>query len=688
MHNKRISSLPGADPAAELAHILANLQDTYYRTDAEGRLVRVSAAMKDMLGYEVDEVIGRNLAEFYVEPEGPARFLDALAAAGGSIKGYEIALRHKSGATVWVAVNASFLRDAQGNVAGVEGLVRDNSLARAAQARMRTLSSALEQTADMVMIADRGGVVEYVNQAFCDISGFSPDEVVGRLPNVMKSGKQSAEFYARLWTTILAGDVFHDVLINKRKDGTLYYEEKTITPLKDAQGRITHFIATGRDISERMQTQERLQYLAYHDVLTRLPNRALLMERLEHAATRGRRRKSRLALLFLDLDRFKVINDTLGHDFGDRLLQVLADRLRQCVREEDTVARLSGDEFAILLENVESMEAVAEVAGKVLGVFAQPFEVFDRELFVTTSIGVSVFPTDGDNGKTLLKHADTAMYRAKDKGRNTFQFYSAEMSAAALERLTLETNLRRALERNEFVLHYQPQFNLKTGRIVGVEALLRWAHPERGLLGAPSFISLLEETGLITPVGEWVVRTACRELSEVQAQCPQPLRLAINLSSRQFDSLDLIQQIGNATRDCRIPPEQLEFEITESLLMSHTASTLDTLSRLADFGYRFAIDDFGTGYSSLSYLKRFPINTLKVDRSFVRDMPGDKDDTAIVNTIVAMARSLDLEVTAEGVETEEQLAALRAFGCDNFQGFLFSHPLPLAELRAFLGAHG
>jgi EAL domain-containing protein (putative c-di-GMP-specific phosphodiesterase class I) len=336
---------------------------------------------------------------------------------------------------------------------------------------------------------------------------------------------------------------------------------------------------------------------------------------------------------------------------------------------------------------MDSVDDVTEVARKVLSVFAQPFEVFDRELFVTTSIGVSIFPVDGEDSKTLLKHADTAMYRAKDLGRNTFQFYSAEMSTAALERLTLETNLRRALERNEFVLHYQPQLNLKSGRVVGVEALLRWAHPERGLLGAPAFIPLLEETGLIVPVGEWVVKTACREIGDLQGSRSLPLRLAINLSPRQFDSVDIMGQISEATRDCRIRPAQVEFEITESLLMSRTTTTLDALSRLADLGYRFAIDDFGTGYSSLSYLKRFPINTLKIDRSFVRDMPGDRDDTAIVNTVVAMARSLDLEVTAEGVETEDQLASLRAFGCDNYQGFLLSHPLPLEELRSFLAAH-
>jgi diguanylate cyclase (GGDEF)-like protein/PAS domain S-box-containing protein len=674
----------GEDSAEELAHILENLQDTYYRTDAEGRVVRVSASVKDLLGYAPDEVLGMKLADLYVEPDGRTKFLAALQAAGGSVKGYEAPLRHKNGTAVWVATHSRLLRDAQGTVQGVEGVARDMTEQRRSQAKMITLAGAVEQTADMVMITDRGGVVEYVNQAFCDITGFAADEVIGKLPNIMKSGKQADAYYAELWRVILTGNVFNGVLINKRKDGSFYYEEKTITPFKDERGRITHFVATGRDITERMQTQERLQHLAYHDVLTKLPNRALLMERLDHATSQSRRHGGRLALLFLDLDRFKVINDTLGHDFGDRLLQVLAERLRQCVREEDTVARLSGDEFAILLENVGAVEDVAEVASKVLGVFARPFEIFDRELFVTTSIGISLFPSDGDSGKALLKHADTAMYRAKDGGRNGYQFYSAEMGAAALERLTLETNLRRAMERGEFELHYQPQLDMKQRKVVGVEALLRWNHPERGLISCGDFIPMLEETGLIVPVGAWVIKTAYRQICGLQQDRPEPLRLAINLSPRQFHSINLMEQIMEAARDVCIDPSQVEFEITESLLMGGSTTILDTLSRLSDLGYRFAIDDFGTGYSSLAYLKRFPINTLKIDRSFVRDMPGDRDDTAIVNTIVAMARSMDLEVTAEGVETEEQAASLRAFGCDSYQGFLFSHPLSLEQLRAFL----
>jgi diguanylate cyclase (GGDEF)-like protein/PAS domain S-box-containing protein len=683
----RSGNAQAASAENELTRILDNLQDTYYRTDVEGRVVRASAALKELLGYEPSEVVGTKIADLYVDPDGRAKFLAAIKAAGGAIKSYEAALRHKNGSTVWVSTHAGFVHDTKGKVIGVEGVTRDITQEKAANAQMRKLSGAVEQTADMVMITNRSGLVEYVNQAFCDITGFTCDEVAGQYPNVLKSGRQDETFYRDMWATILGGEVFNGVLVNKRKDGSLYYEEKTITPLKDADGRITHFIATGRDITERMETHERLRYLAYHDVLTQLPNRALLTDRLDHAAAHARRRGTKLALLFLDLDRFKVINDTLGHDFGDRLLQVLSERLQQCVREEDTVARLSGDEFAVLLENVTAVEAVAEVAHKLLDVFERPFEVFERELFITTSIGISVFPNDGDNGTTLLKHADTAMYRAKDLGRNSYQFYSADMSTAAFERLNLETSLRRALERKEFVLHYQPQVNFKSGRILGVEALLRWQHPERGLISCSDFIPLLEETGLIVPVGEWVIKTACREICGLSKAEKIPLRLAINLSPRQFHSVDLISHVTEASRVSGMDPEQVEFEITEGMLMSQATATLDTLSRLADLGYRLAIDDFGTGYSSLSYLKRFPINVLKVDRSFVRDIPGDRDDTAIVNTIIAMARSLDLEVTAEGVETHDQLASLRAFGCDTYQGFLFSHPLPLEELRGLLAIY-
>lgn len=673
---------PAGDPL-EVRHFLDTLQDTYYRTDASGRLLRISASVKDLLGYDPDELVGTFLADLYKEPDGRVRFLNALSAAGGMIKNYEAELLHKNGQAIWVSTHSRLLRSANGEVLGVEGLARDVTQQKHEQARALTLARAVEQTADMVMITNRRGAVEYVNQAFCLVSGYRADEVIGGSSNIMKSGRQSAAFYDDLWRTILTGEVFTGVLINRRKDGSLYYEEKTITPLKDVEGRITHFVATGRDITERMQTHERLQYLAYHDVLTRLPNRALLMERLDHAATQARRHGGKIALLFLDLDRFKVINDTLGHDVGDGLLQALATRLQDTMREGDTVARLSGDEFAVLLENIESTDNVGEVANKILSIFDRPFEVHDRELFASTSIGISLFPADGDNAQTLLKHADTAMYRAKESGRNTYRFYSAEMSAAAMERLTLETQLRRALSRDEFKIHYQPQVCMTSGKVLGVEALLRWEHPERGTVMPLEFVSILEETGLIAAVGEWVIHTACRQIHNVQRP-GSPLRLAINLSPRQFHNGDLIQQLEQATRGSGLSPDQIEFEITESLLMSGANEALDVLSRLSDRGCRFAIDDFGTGYSSLSYLKRFPIDSLKIDRSFVRDIPQDHDDAALVNAIVAMARSLNLEVVAEGVESKDQLGFLRGLGCDSYQGFLHSHPAPVASLAALL----
>jgi len=560
----------------------------------------------------------------------------------------------------------------------------DLSERKRAEAEREKLSRAVEQTADSVIITDRDGVIEFVNPAFEETTGYTLAEAKGKTPGIIKSGKHDAEFYKKLWGTIKAGEVFRDVLINRKKDGTHFYEEKTITPLKDNQGNVTHFISTGKDITERMQTQERLQYLAYHDILTELPNRALLTERLEHALARARWTKRLLAVMFLDLDRFKIINDTLGHETGDRLLQELAKRLRDAVREGDTVARLSGDEFAILLEDVATTDDIGAVARKVLAVFSRPFKVSEQELFVTSSIGVSVYPADGDDVVTLLRHADTAMYRAKEQGKNNYQFYSSDMGAKAVERLALETGLRRALERREFVLHFQPQINLETGRISGAEALIRWQHQELGLVPPGDFIPLLEETGLIMPVGEWVIETACNELCRWRSVTAAPLLMTINLSARQFADPELAQKITRIMRDCGIEPSAVEFEITESVIMENAARTIETLNALSDMGFRFAIDDFGTGYSSLSYLKRFAINTLKVDRSFVRDIPGDPDDSAIVSTIVAMAHSLKIEVIAEGVETEEQLAFLRACGCDGYQGYLFSRPVPADDFVRLL----
>ncbi len=596
----------------------------------------------------------------------------------------ECRMQRPDGAVTWVFAQAAAERDAHGRVVGYVGSVTDISERRRVETQMLKLSRALEQTADAVMITDRDGAVEYVNPAFEQVTGYASAEMLGRQPKMLKSGKQSPGFYENMWKTILAGEVFNDVLINRRRDGSLYYEEKTITPIKDGDGRITHFVATGKDITERMQTQERLAYMAQHDPLTELPNRTLLLDRLKQSLAGARWRQRRAAVLFVDLDRFKTINDTLGHEVGDRLLQQLAERFQRSVRDGDTVARFGGDEFVILLDDVASEDDVSGVAQKVLQALAPPFQVERQTLYVTASIGVSLFPNDGDDATTLLKNADIAMYRAKELGKNTYQFYSADMSSRAFERLTLESNLRRALEHGEFHLYYQPQVDVTTGDIVGVEALLRWRHPEFGLVMPSDFIPLLEETGLIVPVGEWALDTACAQLVAWHGQGWPRLRLAVNLSPRQFQTQNLAAAVKQALARLDGDPGRLELEITEGMLVRHAPATIETIEALHALGVRMAIDDFGTGYSSLSYLRRLPIDTLKIDRSFVRDIPQDPDDSAITSAIIALAQSLKIEMIAEGVENAAQRDFLRARGCSMMQGYLFSRPQPAEEITRLL----
>jgi diguanylate cyclase (GGDEF)-like protein/PAS domain S-box-containing protein len=567
------------------------------------------------------------------------------------------------------------------------GIVRDVTRRKADEAIMRKLSSAVEQTADSVIVTDAHGVIEYVNSAFESVTGYAREEAVGGKPNMLKSGLQSAAFYQRLWQTILRGEPFQDVFVNRRKDGTLYYEEKSITPLLDDNGRITHFVSTAKDITERMQVKERLNYLAHYDPLTAMPNRSLFMERLGRAIAGAARTASCAGVIYLDLDRFKVVNDTLGHDAGDSLLRLVADRLRACVRETDTVSRLGGDEWAVLIENAAAQELPA-IAGKILNALAQPLEVATHEVFPTASIGVSVFPDDGTDGHTLLKHAEVAMYRAKHDGRNSYQFFDRAMTEQAHERLRLESSLRRALERDEFVLHYQPQIDIAGGEVIGVEALLRWQHPKRGLVPPLEFIPLLEDTGLITEVGNWVITTACRQAAAWHASGLHRQPIAVNLSAKQLQRQDIADVVRSSMEQAGLDPSSgpLELELTESLLMEDVQTTIAKLQQLNQLGVSLSIDDFGTGYSSLAYLKRFPIRTLKIDRAFVRDIARDPDDEAIVSAVIAMAHNLKLSVIAEGVETEEQLDFLRRHGCDAMQGFLVSEPLP-AESLAELLAH-
>ena len=649
-----------------------------------GQHVFANNKLLDLLGYSLEELRRTGVKDLVHPAEYDRvmeRFRDRLAGRPQP-NVYETVFVTRGGQPVPVELSAAqttWLGEPAGLV-----FLHDIRERLRAETQMRKLSSALEQAADAVQITNREGVIEYVNAAFERTTGYARAEVLGMTPSLVKSGRHEPAFYKKLWDTVLAGDVFNEVFINRRKDGSIYYEEKTISPLKDNHGQVMHFVSTGKDVTERVQTQERLQFMAQHDALTQLPNRLLLLDRLHQALARARWHQRLVAVLFIDMDRFKTINDTLGHESGDRLLQALAGRLSACIRERDTVARFGGDEFVILLDDVAAADDIAAVAQKVLDTLTEPFLLNDQTLYTTASIGVSLYPYDGQDSSSLLKNADIAMYRAKERGKNTYQFYSADMSARALERLTLESSLRRAIEREEFRLYYQPQIDTRSGAIVGVEALLRWQHPELGLMLPADFIPLLEETGLIVPVGEWVFRNACEQLQHWHRAGWPALRLAINLSPRQFLAPALGLSIERGLDSLGCAPEMLEFEITEGVLLAQTATTLGTLETLRELGVRLAIDDFGTGYSSLSYLKRYAIHTLKIDRSFVRDVPADGDDNAITVAIIGMAQSLRLAVIAEGVENQAQRDFLSARGCPLMQGFWFSHPLPAEDMTSLL----
>lgn len=663
--------------------LVRNMPEVFFRADPEGRFSSVSPSVRGLLDYSPEELEGRPVADLCTVSGDWEELQQHLRARHGRVRDFQLRLQRRDGQALWVALDALLDVDATGRLRGLEAVVRDISERREADLHMRKLSKALEQTADAVMITDRFGVIEYVNPAFESITGYERQDAIGRSTSLLRSGRHNAAFYRNLWGTISQGEVFRDVMINRRKDGELYYEAKTITPLRDDDGEIRHFVSTGKDISERMQVEQRLFHMAHHDALTGLPNRTLFINRLEERLALAPGQVQ--AVLFVDLDRFKVINDSLGHGLGDSVLQMLADRLRTLVPDPDDVARLSGDEFAMMLSRPRlDRRGVARLAREVVQAMAEPCVVDGQELFLTVSVGISLAPRDGEDARLLLKHADVAMHRAKELGRNNCQFFSSEMGARAMQRLNMELGLRQALERQEFRLFYQPQVDLLTDRVVGMEALLRWEHPEFGLVSPAEFVPLLEETRLIDPVGEWVLESACRQGQVWREQFDLPLRMAVNLSAREFSDPRLLRRLSRILDQTGFDRYLLELELTESTIMRDDRHSVRVFNALWDMEVRIAVDDFGTGYSSLSYLKRFPIDTLKIDRGFIRDIGTDPDDAAIVRAIIAMAGSLNLHVVAEGVETDEQRDFLHAEGCHLVQGYLCHRPAPADEVARFL----
>ncbi len=571
--------------------------------------------------------------------------------------------------------------------AHVVGIVlqREAQEAQLRENRQRLLLAAVtfDQAAEGIVITDRHNRVLEVNRAFSEISGYAPEEIIGRDPGFLSSGRHGSAFYEAMWVALGRSGHWQGEVWNKRKSGEAFPQWMSISVIRDADGELSNYLAVFSDLTQLRESQRQLEYMAYHDPLTGLANRNLLFDRIGHAAELVRRRGGQLAVLLLDLDRFKNLNDSHGHAVGDEVLRRVAERLRGALGTGDTLARIGGDEFVVLSEGLATPEAVLTLAERLLEGLAEPLAVAGERFVLRGSIGISLYPQDGGDAETLLKHADTALYSAKSAGRNQAAFYRPELTRRAQQSLQIENALHQAIEREEFVVHYQPKFAADGRRLTGAEALVRWYHPELGMVSPGEFIPVAEESGLIVPIDEWVTATACRQLAAWLELPVAPFSISINLSARHLTEaavrrlIDIIEESG-------APAERVELELTETHLMQQPEESERLLRLLHGVGFRLAIDDFGSGYSSLAYLKRFRVDTLKIDQTLVRDIESDANDLAIARTAVAIGHSLELKVVAEGVETEGQMQLLVDGGCDELQGFLLARPLPAEEFERLL----
>lgn len=677
-------------------------------TDSAGLIVYFNRAAQQMLGYSPNEVVGRETPLLFHLPdevEACARRLrsekqsEVPVGFGVFVARLKLKTRdeadwtfvRKDGSHLPVSLAVSVLRDAKGAVQGYLGIASDISERRRMEHDLRIAAIAFESQA-AIMVTDVNQRILRVNKAFTRLTGYAAEEAIGQTPGMLKSGRQDPDFYAEMWRSLSHSGHWQGEIWNRRKNGEIYPEWLTISGVRDGRGKVTHYVSTFSDISNLKVAESEIHHLAFYDPLTAMPNRRLLLNRLDQACAAGKRSGQFGALLIIDIDHFKTLNDTLGHDVGDHLLVEVAKRLIACIREGDTAARQGGDEFVVMLEELGTDSAGAAVQAEIVAEkirleLARPYLLAgDTEYFRSASIGISLFFGQEKTIDILLKQADIALYKAKDAGRNAIRFFDSAMQTALDERAALEAGLRRALLRNELVLHVQPQVDAER-RLFGAEALLRWQPPDRAMVAPNDFIPLAEETGLIVPIGIWVLDQACAELRR-WADDPRSskLFLSVNVSARQFRQTDFVAQVAAALDRHGANPRLLKLELTESLLLDNVEEVIDKMQALRAIGVRFSLDDFGTGYASLAYLKRFPFEQLKVDRSFIRDININQDDAAIVRAIIAMGNTLRLSVVAEGVEDDLQHAYLVKHECSLFQGYLFGRPMPFADFRAALGS--
>ena len=678
-----------------------SISDVIFSTDADLQLNYVSPSVTQVLGYDSQWALAngfhslaanpRQLSGFYALLErvrnalgDPQRLAELRAEFLPQLFVFD-ALR-ADGQKIPVELRLVPMWDDNGRFEGLLGVGRDISLQRRAEKDLRMAATVFEHSTAAILVTDPAGYIVQVNNAFSRVSGYSSRQIIDQLPGILTADTQQASHLGYVLKQLNQQGSWEGEVWLKRRNGEKFPAWVGITAVKDDEGDLVSYVCFFSDISERKASEQRIHRLAYYDALTQLPNRTLFQDRLHSALQHGERHGEWVPLMFLDLDRFKPINDSLGHAAGDRMLKEVALRLCACVDSDDTVARMGGDEFTLLLQSQAQREGALtramHVGEQILASLALPFILEGREFFVTASIGIALSPQDGHELSQLMKNADTAMYHAKERGKNNFQFYQADMNASALQRLELESDLRHALEQGEFRLYYQPQFSGDGKRLTGTEALLRWQHPQRGLVPPGDFIPVLEELGLVVEVGDWVLRESCRQLAEWHKAKIRVPKISVNLSARQFAEGDLDQRIAQIIEQSEIAAACLELELTESILMEDVANAMQTLSSLKQLGVCIAIDDFGTGYSSLNYLKQFPIDVLKIDRSFVDGLPHGEQDGQIARAIIAMAHSLNLTVIAEGVETLAQLDFLRDHACDEVQGFLLGRPMPAQQFTA------
>ena len=655
--------------------------------DLDYKYLKVNRAFCEMTGYSEQELLTHDFKGITHPDDIELNSIWSKKLLAGEVDFFNIQKKYirKDGGTLHGDLTVSAMRDENGKFIYGIAIIQDITERVQFQQKLLLLFRALENSPATVVITDRNGAIEYVNKKFTSITGYSLEEAIGQNPSILKSGKQSRDFYAQLWETILAGNEWQGEMYNKKKNGELFIEQVSISPVRDDHGLIANFVAVKEDITDKKKTEEVIWRQANFDTLTGLPNRRMFRERLEQEIKKSNRSGLPIALMFIDLDHFKEVNDTLGHDIGDILLVEASNRISDCIRATDIVARLGGDEFTVLLAELEDVSSVERVAQNIIQKLATPFQLRDEVAHVSASIGITLYPNDGDDIAAMFKNADQAMYVAKSQGRNRHSYFTHDLQEAAQTRLRLINDLRGALPANQFMVYFQPIVDLATGGINKAEALIRWQHPQRGLVNPAQFIPLAEETGLILEIGDWVFQESARWTKRWRMLHNDAFQVSVNKSPIQFykDGEEHTAWLSYL-RELDLPGQGLVVEITEGLLLDSNVSITGALATLRNAGIQVSMDDFGTGYSSLSYLKKFHIDYLKIDRSFVRDMAADDNDKALCEAIIVMAHKLNIKVIAEGVETAEQRDLLTAAGCDYAQGYFYSRPIPAEEFEALL----